>query len=68
MFAGRSIKHRLPSLTRTYREVYRKGLLESSKMGYLARLVLTFTLSLSPCGPGWGKPALNLLKAQLSTA
>lgn len=49
-------------------EVYRKGLLESSEMGYLARLVSTFSSSLSPCGPGWGKPALNLLKAQLSTA
>lgn len=55
MFAGRSVKHRLPSLTRTYQEIYRKAQLVSSKMGYLARLVLTFTFSLSPCGPGWGK-------------
>lgn len=66
---SRSIKHRSPSPTRTITTTERftgKDCLKAVKMGYLARLILTFYLS--PCGLGWVTLALNLLKDPLNTA
>lgn len=58
----------LPYQKNINKKLYRKGLPESRKVEYTAKLVLTFTFSLSACRLGWGKLARSLLKAQLNTA